>query len=890
MENAAQLRNLSGSCAILIRVLIRIMLRTIRLPLLSLALCPLTLCPAPLRAELEIPKLSETAQPKPGVPEGKVEMLRLTDSKIYPGTERDWAIYIPAQYQAAGPPANCVVFLDGSGYLNPKGGSRATVVLDNLIAAGDLPPTVAIFVNPGNVPGKLPRAKGRSTRSYEYDTPDGICSQFLLTEIIPEVRKKVNLTTSPAGWAICGASSSAIAAFAAAWEHPDVFGNVISHIGSYTNIRGGYVYPALIRASKKSPKPIRVWMQDGESDLDNLHGHWPLANQDMAAALEWAGYDHFFQVTGGGHTGAPGGALLPEALKWAFHPPAKTASPESKTESKPARHPDAEPKPGVPEGQLVEMPVWKSKIFPDTERAWSVYVPAQYKNDGSAGLMIFHDGHDYANRKGAWGVPTVLDNLIAAGEIPPMVAVFINPGNATGREIKSPWNSSNRSAEYDGLGPRYSRFLLEEILPEVEKQWPVSHDPEMRGLCGASSGGICAFTAAWERPDQFRRVLSTIGSFVNLRGGNVYPSWIRKTERKPLRIFLQDSSGDLDNPFGNWPLANKQMFAALSYMGYDVKLDWQEGFGHNSHRGGAIFPDALRWLWRKEPTASLPGKTRDDLSGDLTLNKLLLPGESWQLLADGFTSADGLSGDGEGHLLVNDYQKTGWWRIAPDGTKTLVTAENGSGAKTAPDGRIVFCQGGRSRLVAADLKTGTTERLAEGVQPNDLVVTPQGWIYFTDTGKGEIVFVDLKTKVRKTAASGIAAPNGIALSPDGGTLAASEYTGGKVWVWRIGADGTLDAGMPYMTLRQPTETTSGKPVLSPSGGDGMCSDADGRWYVTTTMGVQVFDPTGRECGLLTLPPSPNPVSSVAFAGPDRDWLCVATGSQIFRRKIAAKGW
>ncbi|MES2706130.1 MAG: alpha/beta hydrolase-fold protein [Verrucomicrobiota bacterium] len=854
-----------------------------------LALAPFFITVSPLAAALEMPKLSETAQPKEGVPEGKVELLKMTDSKVFPGTERDWAIYIPAQYKAD-QPANCVVFLDGSGYLSKKGGSRATVVLDNLIASGELPVTVAIFINPGSIPARLPGAKDRSTRSYEYDTPNGGCPKFLIEEIIPAVRKKANLRTDPAGWAVCGVSSSAVAAFAAAWEHPELFGNVISHIGSFTNIRGAYEYPALIRASRKQPKPIRVWMQDGESDLDNLHGHWPLANQDMAAALEWAGYEHYFQVTGGGHTGASGGALLPQALKWAFQAPQKAAPAERKSDSKPARHPDADPKPGIPEGQLVDMPVWKSAIFPDTERAWSVYVPAQYKNDGSAALMIFQDGHDYASRKGAWGVPTVLDNLTAAGEIPPMIAVFINPGNRPGKEIKSPWNSSNRSPEYDGLGGRYAKFLLEEILPEVEKQWPVSKDPEMRGLCGASSGGICAFTAAWERPDQFRRVLSTIGSFVNLRGGNVYPSWIRKTERKPLRVFLQDSSGDLDNPFGNWPLANQQMNAALTYMGYDVKFDWQEGFGHNSHRGGAIFPDAMRWLWRKEKTAVLPGKTRDDLAGDLTLNKLLIDGENWQPFGGDFGFADGLSGDAEGNLHVNDLKNGGYWRIAPDGTRTQVTATFGSGAKTAADGRVVFCQGKESRIVAVDLKTSALEVLAENVKPNDLVVTPQGWVYFTDTGKGEVVFVDMKTKTVRSAADGITAPNGIALSPDGGTLAVSEYTGSHVWAWRIGADGQLDAGLPCMNLRQHTETTSGKPVKAQSGGDGMCSDAGGRWYVTSMSGVQIFDPTGRECGLLTPPPTTRQTTSAALAGPGREWLCIASGDKIFRRKVLAKGW
>jgi enterochelin esterase family protein len=270
--------------------------------------------------------------------------------------------------------------------------------------------------------------------------------------------------------------------------------------------------------------------------------------------------------------------------------------------------PDHRENPAVPHGSVTEMAPWVSKIFEGTTREWWVYVPAQYKADGSAAVMVFQDGHDYVGPKGNWRAPTVFDNLIARGEMPPTVAIFINPGHKLkeGEDLKSvKWKANNRSAEYDSLGDRYAKFLLEEILPEVEKKWPLTKDPELRAICGASSGGICSFTVAWERPDAFRKVLSTIGSFTNIRGGNAYPSLIRKTEHKPIRVFLEDASGDLDNQFGNWPLANKQMFTALKYMKYDVKFEFAEhedgtpAFEHSSKHGGSIFPDALRWLWRK---------------------------------------------------------------------------------------------------------------------------------------------------------------------------------------------------------------------------------------------------------------------------------------------------
>ncbi len=253
----------------------------------------------------------------------------------------------------------------------------------------------------------------------------------------------------------------------------------------------------------------------------------------------------------------------------------------------------------VPHGTVTPMPPWESKIFPGTVRDWSIYVPAQASKDQPSAVMVFQDGHDYVGAKGHWRVPIVFDNLIASGAMPPTIAIFVDPGqDATKPKPQSAWKNSNRSLEYDSLGDRYARFLIEEILPEVEKSYRLSPDPEMRAICGASSGAIAAFTVAWERPEAFRKVLSTIGSFTNIRGGNAYPSLIRKTERKPLRVFLQDSSGDLDNEFGKWPIANQQMAAALQYMKYDVRFDFVEGYGHNSNRGGSIFPEALKWLWR----------------------------------------------------------------------------------------------------------------------------------------------------------------------------------------------------------------------------------------------------------------------------------------------------
>jgi len=271
--------------------------------------------------------------------------------------------------------------------------------------------------------------------------------------------------------------------------------------------------------------------------------------------------------------------------------------------------PEQFPQPGVPRGELIPMPQWRSRVFAGTMRDWWIYVPAQYRADRPAAVMVFQDGHDYVRTNGNWRVPVVFDNLIHRGEMPVTIGIFINPGHNGRFKPKSPWRVSNRSFEYDTLSDQYASFLLEEILPEVARRYSLTSDPEMRAIGGASSGGICSFTVAWERPDAFRKVLSTIGSFTNIRGGNNYPALIRKTERKPIRVWLQDGRNDLDNAHGNWPIGNQRMAAALKYMGYDYRFVFGEG-EHNSREAGPLLPEALRWLWRdwKKNEAANPAR------------------------------------------------------------------------------------------------------------------------------------------------------------------------------------------------------------------------------------------------------------------------------------------
>lgn len=265
---------------------------------------------------------------------------------------------------------------------------------------------------------------------------------------------------------------------------------------------------------------------------------------------------------------------------------------------------DSQRQEGVPVGKVTRHE-HRSKIFEGTLRQYYLYVPAQYDPSKPAAVMVFQDGHAYVDEKGQGRATLALDNLIHQGDIPVTIGIFVNPGVFMDKiEGRQDWSTgkkggkSNRSVEYDTLSDAYARMLETELLPEVGKTYNLTKDPEQRVICGASSGGICAFTVAWERPDLFRKVISHIGSFTNIRGGHVYPALIRKQDKRPLRVWLQDGRKDLDNSHGNWWLSNQQMAKALAFAKYDYKFVPTEG-GHSVKEGGMLLPDALRWIWRK---------------------------------------------------------------------------------------------------------------------------------------------------------------------------------------------------------------------------------------------------------------------------------------------------
>jgi enterochelin esterase-like enzyme len=262
--------------------------------------------------------------------------------------------------------------------------------------------------------------------------------------------------------------------------------------------------------------------------------------------------------------------------------------------------PDAQRRDGVPKG-TVTTAIWESKIYPSTKRNYYVYVPAQYTADKPAALMVFQDGHAYLKEDGDFRTTIVYDNLIHKKELPVTICLFVDPGyNASRPAPESAFRNDNRSFEYDDLSDQYASMIINELVPELKKKYNISDDPKMHAIAGLSSGAICAFTAAWTHPEYFHKVLSHIGSYTDIRGGYVYPTWIRKNSKKDIKIFLQDGNKDLSNIYGDWWLANQQMESAFKFKGYDYKFVSGTGT-HSGKHGGSILPESLKWLWSDVP-------------------------------------------------------------------------------------------------------------------------------------------------------------------------------------------------------------------------------------------------------------------------------------------------
>jgi len=536
--------------------------------------------------------------------------------------------------------------------------------------------------------------------------------------------------------------------------------------------------------------------------------------------------------------------------------------------------------PGVPRGEILKFSFNQSKIFPGTSRDCWVYVPAQYDPAKPACVYVNQDGIQ-------WKAPNVFDNLIDKKEMPITIGVFITPGKVLADSGSGALDRYNRSFEYDGLGDAYCRFILTEILPEVEKEKTsdgreihLSKSGNDRAIGGSSSGAICAFTAAWEHPEEFSRVFSAIGTYVGLRGGDRYYTLIRKYEPKPIRIFLQDGSNDLNIYAGDWWKANETMERSLVFAGYEVNHVWGEG-AHNGNHGNAIFPQAMRWLWKDWPTPAAKGNSKNDF-----LSNLLIPGEDWELVGQGYQFTEGTTANKNGEVFYQDIPTSKTYKVDKDKKLTTlnVDAKRASGTYFAPDGKRYTVAGGTKQILSYDSKEKETV-VADSVSGNDLVIANNGNIYVTSpdgaTRPGKVYLIRPNGE-KLVVEDGLKFPNGVTVSPDQTQLYVTESATHWVWIYKIQKDGTLAYRQRYGWLHSPDTEDNSWP-------DGIRCDTAGRMFVASRLGVQILDQLGRVEAILPIPPSNGQASNVCFGGADFNILYVSAGDKVFRRKLKTRG-
>lgn len=569
--------------------------------------------------------------------------------------------------------------------------------------------------------------------------------------------------------------------------------------------------------------------------------------------------------------------------------------------------PDSLPQLGVAKGMMVKDTFTSHTIFPGTEREVSIYLPAGLDRSKPSPFMVFQDGVIYQ-------APIVLDNLIARKEIPPLIGIFIKPGVVPAAHEQA-LPRFNRSHEYDSVTDDYVRFLLEELLPtlETKHQLNLSKDPNARAIAGSSSGGICAFVAAWHRPDAFRRVFTNVGTYVGIHNADQLPVLVRKVEPKPLRLFLQSGTGDNNLYCGDWWMANQMMERSFIWAGYEVNHEWGEG-GHNQKHATTIFPVALKWLWKGYPEEPVKVNPRGDskwkgyevVKADVPWTEVPLP--------EGFDKAQTMTANAAGEIFFTgrDLQvknpqgdgvlsQQGLWKLSLDGKFSPfggAWAEARS-AQVGRDGKLRVA--GWSRLASNEDQyqiaclNGLGEPVAdEAVSiakshdarfPGHMVVTYSGWVIYTGWVGGDagISVVSPQGEALHLSSRQIGGrPLRLALSPDQTLLYATGLDRDEmITAYQLRADGMLKFGQPYFQLQRDPASRMGDVDA-----EGLCVDAEGRLYVATRMGIQVCDQAGRVNFIIPTPAQPY---DVCFAGKDLEEIYIACGDRVYRRPAKVRG-
>jgi len=542
--------------------------------------------------------------------------------------------------------------------------------------------------------------------------------------------------------------------------------------------------------------------------------------------------------------------------------------------------PDSLPQEGVPQGEVFGFEFSDSKIFPGTVNNISVYVPDQYTGEKPACVYVGLDGLGY-------NAVHVFNNLIHKKEMPVVIGIGIAPGFVPSANGENP--RFNRSFEFDGISDAFCRFLIDEIFPEVEKhktakglEIKLSDDPNDRCCGGGSTGGIGSFSLAWQRPDQFRRVFSGIGTYVCMRGGDQYSVLVRKTEPKPIRIFMQDGHHDqCMGDIGDWWMENVTLKRALEYTGYDVQWVWGTGI-HSGNHGTQVFPDAMRALWRDypAPVVAMPNPNFSPF-----YNEIIQPDSTWTETGSAIKNPTAIFPALDNTVYCVDAETSALWKFVGDAEAENVlelpdVSEITSGVCSA-DGTIYLA--GSFGLHKINPSTKENARLAEDLSLSDLTISNNGNIYATDATTGTLWLIK-QDGTREQMAQGLAAPVGIGITPDLQWLVVMESESHFGSSFKIENDGKASLGQRFYWFHVPD--------FYDGLGSGRCTfDTDGRLYAATRMGVAALDRNGRTRLIM---PSPlhggqAAVDDLCFGGSDGKSLFILTEGRIFKRTLKTEG-
>jgi gluconolactonase len=624
--------------------------------------------------------------------------------------------------------------------------------------------------------------------------------------------------------------------------------------------QGGTKQGTLIVLEKDSGKPSQLW-----SLVKHENGAYSLTPKHAPGM----GVD----LLGGKQT--PGAkvdlwTLNPndQHLQWFIRPLAGSGVAEAKAASDEKKYepPVIDAKDILP-GTTKEFTFTQSKIFPGTTRGVTVFIPAQYDGKKPACVYVKTDGFNPREK-------TLLETMIATREMPVTVGVFVRPG-----EVPAPMKGTaprrNRDFEYDGVSDNNVRFLVEELLPFIEKEYALnlSHDGNDRCMSGGSSGGIAAFTAAWNRPDAFSRVYAASGSWVAFRGGHEFPTMVRKFEAKPIRAFLTTATHDMENAAGDWFLLDQEMDKALKFSGYDYQfriIDGRHVAGYAEH-----WQEAMAFLWKGWPERVKAGPSAP------RAQEIIIPGEDWQLVAEGFKSTRGPTCNASGEVFFADTSNNKIHRIDLDGKVSTFITDSGAahGLSIGADGKLYAVSEKTGRVVRYDGNDSSTV-VIEGLTGQSIVAMPDGGLYITSNGDkpntaGTVWFV--KDGKKTQVDSGLKFASGVAYRPDQWLLSVADGHSKWVYSYQINADGTLTNKERFFHLHVADWDDD-------AGAETVCYSIEGRQFIATRSGVQITADDGPTQIILPVPGRAR-VIGVCIGGRDKDTLYAFCGNKIWKRKI-----